>query len=68
MSGKMDTIEEDQTEKEKSDEIGGEIRGLKTKLTELEARRKLLVASQVKVEEDIQAVERTLQLYICGSN
>jgi hypothetical protein len=68
MTGKLDTMEEDQIEKQKSDEIGGEIRGLKTKLTELEARRKLLVASQVKVEEDIQAVERTLQLYICGSS
>ena len=68
MIGKLDTMEEDQTEKEKSDEIGGEIRGLKTKLTELEARRKLLAASQLKVEEDIQAVERTLQLNICGSS
>jgi hypothetical protein len=67
MTGKLDKMEEDQTE-EKSDEIGGEMRGLKTTLVELKARRKLLAASQLKVEEDIQAVERTLQLYICGSS
>jgi hypothetical protein len=61
----LENVEGDQTEKENSDGVGGGLNGLKVKLKELEARKRLLAASQLKVEEDILAVQRTLQL--CGS-
>lgn len=52
----------DEAEKETSEVVSGEIGGLKAKLMELEMRKKELVTSQMKVEEDILAVKRTLQL------
>jgi hypothetical protein len=61
---KLEIMEEDLSETEKSGEMGRGIDGLKAKLKELETRKKLLAASQLKVEEDIGAVVRTLQL--CG--
>ena len=49
-------------------EMGEGLSGLKMKLRELEARKKMLAASHMKVEEDILAVERTLRLCGCGSS
>lgn len=40
----------------------GEIGGLRAKLRELEMRKKELAACQLKVDEDIQAVKRTMEL------
>jgi hypothetical protein len=64
----LERMEEAQTEQEKNDEMERGIRGLKAKLKELEIRKQLLAASQLKVEEDILAVERTLQLCACGNS
>jgi hypothetical protein len=64
----LESLEGDQTGKENSGIVGRGLDGLKAKLKELEARRKLLAASQLKTEEDISAVQRTLQLCDCGSS
>jgi hypothetical protein len=64
----LESLEGDQTGKENSGIVGRGLDGLKAKLKELEARRKLLAASQLKTEEDILAVQRTLQLCDCGSS
>jgi hypothetical protein len=40
----------------------GERGGLKAKLRELEMRKEELAASQMKVDEDIQALKRTMEL------
>jgi hypothetical protein len=43
--------------------VSGEIERLKIKLQELEAKKKELAETQAKVDADIQAVKRTVQLF-----
>jgi hypothetical protein len=50
-----------QVENERSGGVG-EMDGLRAKLRELEMRKRELAVSQARVDEDIQAVKRTMQL------
>jgi hypothetical protein len=54
-------MDEDQSTAEET-EVLGEMSGLRTKLHDLETRKRELAACQAKVEEDIQAIKRTIQL------
>jgi hypothetical protein len=62
----LDRMDEDEDEGEegKIEKMGaiGEVGRMKAKLRELEVRKKELVASQVKVEENIQILRNALQL------
>ncbi|KAE9365902.1 hypothetical protein N431DRAFT_487789 [Stipitochalara longipes BDJ] len=64
----VETMEGGQIEKENCDMVWSGLDGLSAKLKELEAKRKLLATSQLKVEEDILAVQRTLQLWGCKTS
>jgi outer membrane murein-binding lipoprotein Lpp len=54
-------MDEDQSVAEETGVLG-DMSGLRTKLNDLETRKKELAACQAKVEEDIQAIKRTIQL------
>jgi hypothetical protein len=62
--GHLEIVDENRIKKQNGDMIG-EMRGLKAKLEELETRRQQLASCQLKIEEDILAVQRTMQL--CNS-
>lgn len=47
---------------------GGEVTGLELKLRELERNKEELAAYQLKVDEDIQAVKRTMELVVAASH
>jgi hypothetical protein len=54
-------MDEDQNVDEETGVLG-DMSGLRTKLHDLETRKRELAACQAKVEEDIQAIKRTIQL------
>jgi hypothetical protein len=57
----QELMDEDQTVAEETGVLG-DMSGLRTKLHDLETRKRELAACQAKVEEDIQAIKRTIQL------
>jgi len=57
----QDLMDEDRTVAEET-RVLGDMSGLRTKLHDLETRKRELAACQAKVEEDIQAIKRTIQL------
>jgi len=57
----QELMDEDQTVAEATGVLG-EMSGLRTKLRDLETRKRELATCQAKVEEDIQAIKRTIQL------
>jgi hypothetical protein len=57
----QELMDEDQTVGEETG-ILGDMSGLRTKLHDLETRKRELATCQAKVEEDIQAIKRTIQL------
>jgi vacuolar-type H+-ATPase subunit I/STV1 len=66
----METLEEvdgdhsdiGEVEGERNVRVFSELYGLKLKLRELERKKEELAACQLKIEEDIQAVKRTMEL------
>lgn len=57
----LDDVEEDRAEIDAGIAVG-DIGGLRVKLWELERKKEELTACQLKVDEDIQAVKRTMEL------